>query len=136
MLHSSRPSVERPIVAEGRSLARDSGLERSADTAVEGADLARIELAGSLSRIESRPPKRLVGVDVSDPGEGSLIEQSGLDRSPSAREPFGQLGGRESALERLEAETGRKVRVELVCVQDEPGSEPANVPVRDVRSVV
>src|SRR5207247_5549083 len=121
--------------AGSRHLVREPGLERATDAAMERADLRRIRCAGAAPGIDSPSPKRLVGVDVPDAGEVSLIEESGLDRGPPPLEPFRQLGRGKSALERLEPEARRQVRVELVRAQDKPRSEPANTPVRTVRAV-
>jgi hypothetical protein len=78
---------------------------------MERSDLRGIELAGGSSRIDSGSPKRLVGVNVADAREGSLVEEGGLDRSAPPCESFRQLGRRKAAVERLSTETRREVRV-------------------------
>ena len=136
MLHTARGAVGRPIVAQRRSLSCDARFERAADAAVELADLARVKRAGGTPGIDLRPPEGLVRVDVPDTCEGSLVEESCLHRSTPPGQAFAQVAGREFAFERFKAEAGREIRVGLVCSKHEPGSEPPDVAVGDVRAVV
>jgi hypothetical protein len=50
-------------------------LERSADATVQPSQLGSVEAGRRTQRIEPRAPQRLVGIDVPDPREGSLIEE-------------------------------------------------------------
>jgi hypothetical protein len=117
-------------------LSRDSRLERSANATVECADLASIELAGRSPRIDPRAPERFVGVDISDSGERSLVEERCLDGSLPPRESLAEIGCGKSASQRLEAEARRQIGLQLVRSKHEPGSEPPDIAVPDVRSVV
>ena len=78
---------------------------------MEHADLAGIQLAGGPSGVDSRPPERFVGVDVSNPRERSLVEECCLHRGSPPRESLGQAGCGKSRLEGFQAETGGEVGV-------------------------
>ena len=86
--------------------------------------------------MDTRPPQGLVGVDVPHACEGALIEEHSLDRRAPRCQPFAQPPGVEPALERLPAKARREVWLELVRLDEQPGAEAADVPVRDVRPVV
>ena len=86
--------------------------------------------------MNTRTPQRLVGVDVPHSGQGTLVEQRSLDRRAAPGEQLAQSTSRELARERLPAEPRRKVRLELVRLDQQPRAEAADVPVCDVRPVV
>src|SRR5437868_1984148 len=135
-LHPPGRAIRPPVVAQRRPLSANAGLERLPDAAMQGAHLRLVELARRPARIDLRPPERLVRVDVPEPGERALVEQGRLDRRAAPREPRCQRLRRERALERFAAQPGGEVRVELVVAKHEPRAEPADVAIRDVRSVV
>src|SRR6185436_4099404 len=129
-------AVRLPVVAKGRALARDAHLERVANAGVHASDLCRGERAGLATRMELRAPQRLVGVDVPEPGDGALVEERGLERRASPDEAVAEDAGGEALLERLRAEADGEIRLDLVRFEQQPRAEAADVPVRDVRSVV
>ena len=83
-----------------------------------------------------RAPERLVDVDVPEAGERALVEERGLDRRATLREPLAETRRREERVERLLADARREIRLELARLEHEPGAEAPDVAVRDVRSVV
>ena len=117
-------------------MARDPGPQRGPDAAMEGRDLSLGQLSGRPLRMDLRPPERLISVDVPHPSKSALVEDGGLDRSLAPCERFAETARGESWRERLAAEPLREVRVDFTRLDEQPGSEPADVPVDDVRSVV
>ena len=86
--------------------------------------------------MEARPPERLVGVDVPHAREQALVEDERLQGRAPAGDPVGEGPRRERPAERLGADPLREVRLELAGLEEQPGSEAADVAVGDVRSVV
>jgi hypothetical protein len=117
-------------------LPRDTCAKRFLHALRDSSELVRRELTGRPKRMDLRAPERLVGIDVSHPGKRALVQKRCLDGSAAAGKPICEPSSGESALERLAAEAFRQVRLELVGLHDEPGAEPANVAIRDVRPVV
>src|ERR1700676_2911617 len=62
--------------------------------------------------MHTRAKERLVGVDVSDPGDHSLIEQERLDRRPSPPCERAQQRRCEGNVEGLDSESGGVERLE------------------------
>jgi hypothetical protein len=111
-------------------------LERGADATVQPPQLVPVEAGGGTKRIESRPPKRFVDIDVSHPRERALVEEGSLQRRATACEPLTEPCSREERVERLVSHSRGEVRLRLTGLEQEPGSEAPHVPVRDIRSVV
>src|SRR5262249_44833211 len=111
-------------------------LERRAHAVVEPPELVAVEALRRAQRMDARTPQRLVDVDVPHAGERALVEQRRLDRRAPATEALPEACGREQRVERLLAEALREVRVELAGLEQEPRAEPADVAIRNVRSVV
>jgi len=86
--------------------------------------------------MDARAPQRLVGIDVSHPGDRALIEESRLDRCAAPLKPARKSPSGEPALERLAPETRRQVRLQLVRLDEEPRAEAADIAIRNIRSVV
>jgi len=86
--------------------------------------------------VDLRPPQRFVDIDVPEPGHRSLIEKRSLDRGAAAFELPTEPSRRERPFERLDPESLFEVRLELAGLEQLPGAEPANVAIRDIRSVV
>jgi hypothetical protein len=86
--------------------------------------------------MELRPPEGFVDIDVSEPGDGALIEERRLDRRAATLDPLSEPARREDPLERFDAESLFEIVVELAGLEQLPRAEPANVAIRDVRSVV
>ena len=78
------------------------------------AELAAVEFPRRPSGIDSCPPQRLVGVNVPYARQNALVEEGRLDRNSSPNEPLPQVACRKRALERLQAEAGSKIGVDLV----------------------
>src|SRR5215208_2626293 len=135
-LHSSPRPIRQRVVAQRRPLASNSVLERTADRAVERAQLLRREVARGCQWMNTRTPKRLVGVDVADSGNGTLVEDRSLDRRPPRRKPRREVARAERRVERLAADSSVDVRVQLGRIEHEPRAEASDVAIGDVRSVV
>src|SRR2546430_1109153 len=75
--------------------------------------------------VDLRPPERLVDVDVPQAGECALVEERRLDRGAAVGEARAEGFWGEAAVERLLAEAGREVRLELVVSEQEPRAETA-----------
>ena len=86
--------------------------------------------------MDPRTPQCLVGIDVPDAREHALVEEERLDRRPPAGKLLTELPCREFGPERFAAEARREVILELARFEQEPGAEPADVAVGNVRSVV
>jgi hypothetical protein len=86
--------------------------------------------------VNLRAPQRFVDVDVPQPGDRSLIEECGLDRRAAALELLCESSSREGSLERLDPESLFEVGLKLAGLEELPRAETANVPIRDIRSVV
>src|SRR5437660_7259714 len=103
---------------------------------MQRAMLSRGELTGGSERVDLCTPERFVGVDVSHAGERALIEERRLDRRTAAGETIAERARGEAAVQRLGAEPGGEVRLELVGPQEQPSAETSDVAVGDVRPVV
>jgi hypothetical protein len=103
---------------------------------VERPHLGGFEFARRSQRVDSRTPQRLVGVDVPDARDRALVEQRRLHRRAAMRERGGEVACPVARRERLPAEAGVDVRVDLVGLEEEPGAEAADVAIGDLRSVV
>ncbi len=103
---------------------------------MERAHLGRLEAPRLPERVDAGTPERLVGIDVPDAGERSLVEDRRLDRSLPGREPLTQHLRGEAGLQRLWADTRIEVGVELAGLEQQPRAEAADITVGDVRSVV
>ena len=86
--------------------------------------------------MELRPPECFVDIDVSEPGDGALIEERRFDRRAAALEPPTEPSRRERSLERFDAQSLVEIVVELAGLEQLPRTEPADVAIRDIRSVV
>ena len=135
-LHLSGGAVGVSVIAQSRTLAGDASPERALDSAHQRFELRGIHVAGRAQRVEARPPQRLVRVDVPDACEDALVEDDRLQGCAPAREAVDERSRRERPAERLDADLGREVRLEVRRLEQEPGAEASHVPVCDVRSVV
>jgi hypothetical protein len=86
--------------------------------------------------MELRPPECFVDIDVSEPGDGALIEERRFDRRAATLEPLSKPSRRERSLERFDAQSLVKIVVELAGLEQLPRTEPADVAIRHTRSVV
>ena len=86
--------------------------------------------------MEPRTPERLVDVDVPHPGERSLVEKRRLERRAPTREALPESGSREERVERLVAHAGVEIRLRLVRLEEQPGTEAADISIGEVRAVV
>src|SRR5918994_313243 len=112
-LHRARGAVGRRVIPQRGPLPGDAGAERVADAPPEPLQLLVVEQAGRAERMDARPPEGLVGVDVPEPRHRALVEDRGLHR----RSPAGQALEREPALERLLAEAGAEVGLDVPSVE-------------------
>jgi len=58
---------------------------------MERADLGLVELIRRPTRVDSRPPERLIGVDVPHAGERPLVEENTLHRSTRPGKPLAEI---------------------------------------------
>src|SRR3954471_4863651 len=86
--------------------------------------------------MDARAPQGLVDVDVPQSRERSLVEERRLDRRLALRQSLAEARDGEERVERLVAELGRDVWVDLVRLEQEPGPEAPDVAVGDPRPVV
>ena len=86
--------------------------------------------------MDSRAPERLVGVDVPHAGDGALVEDRRLDRGTPPGELLSEVLRAVRIRERLAPDARIDVCVHLVGLQQEPGAEPPDVSVGNVRPVV
>ena len=136
VLHRPRGAVGSGIVAKGRALAVDPGAQGRADRAREPRHLLVTEPVRRPQRVEPCTPERLVGVDVPEAGDHTLIEEDRLQRRPPSSELRREPARREARAERLRAVLRREVRRDVGVLEDEPGPEPPYVPVDEARAVV
>jgi hypothetical protein len=102
----------------------------------KGAELGEVQLTGRLLRMDARPPECLVGIDVPDARDAPLVEDRRLHRRAPVRECLAEALRRECRGQWLPAESRGQVRLDLVWLRQEPGSEAPDVAVHDVRTVV
>src|ERR1700733_8426892 len=82
----------------------------------------------------SSPKQGLIGVDVADAGDLSLVEQESLDGCGSAFGELAQVLGGEQLVKWLEAKTGGEERLERAAAEKElAGAEAPGVDAREVR---
>jgi hypothetical protein len=86
--------------------------------------------------VNTRPPQRLVRVDVPDPRECALVEESRLDRRLPRPQLLREAPRGERLAERLGAESVREIRLEFSRLDEQPGAEAPHVAIGNVRSVV
>jgi len=103
---------------------------------METAQLGAVEAGGAAKRIEPRAPQRLVDVDVPHPRKRALVEQRSLERGAATSQALAEPGGCEERVERLVADPRTEVGLRLFWLEEQPGTEAPNVPVRNIRSVV
>jgi SAM-dependent methyltransferase len=136
LLHRAGRAVGCPVVAQRRALALDARSQRCTDGASEPCDLGGGEFVRRAQGAHPRPPERLVGVDVPEAGDDSLVEEDGLERRPPACQLRAEPARREARAERLRAVLGREVGLELGVLEDEPRSESPHVAIDEPRAVV
>jgi hypothetical protein len=124
------------VVPKRRALPRDAHAKRGADRTMEPHDLVGVQALRRTQRMDLRAPECLVDVDVPEPGNGALVEQGGLDRRASFLERRRKRPRAEAATKRLRAQLGVEVRVDLARLEEQPGAEPAHVPVKNLGFVV
>src|SRR5205085_3488269 len=90
VLHRSRPAVGTRIVTQRRTLPSNPRAERLLDRACEPFDVVVVERSCRRVRMDARAPEGLVYIDVPHPRERALVEERGLDRCASAREPLAE----------------------------------------------
>ena len=86
--------------------------------------------------MDLRAPEGLVHVDVPHSRERALVEERRLDRRTPPRETLAQPRRREEGVERLLADAGSQIRLELARLEQEPGAEAPDIAIGYVRSVV
>jgi len=114
-------------IANGRSAQPDGPAQDAPYRPAEAADFGRREIACSPQGMEFRFEQNLVGVDISDAGQGGLIEEEALE----AGLPAGQDGPKpgEGNPKRLGAESSQeRTAAQLVRPRDAHISELAHVP--------
>ena len=84
--------------------------------------LRRLKSAGLSHRVNFGTKESLIGVDVSNPGDGPLVEQKGLDRGPLAGRQRAKRRPVQSARKRFNPETASEVLVERIAAEDHFGS--------------
>ncbi len=87
-------------------------------------------------RMDPGAPECLVGVDVPEARDRSLVEQHGLDRSAACCEARGEIPRAEARRQRLGPESLGEIRADLGCLEEQPRSEPTHVAISDIRAVV
>jgi hypothetical protein len=117
-------------------LSRDSRFECATKASMKCAYFGRLELIRRPTRVDPRPPERLVGVDVPHAGERPLVKENAFHRATTPAEPFAEIASGKARPERLEAEARCQIWLELVRPEDEPRSKTPDVAIRDVRPVV
>ena len=90
MLHASRVSVRGPVVTQRCPLSRDSRFECTPNAPMERADLGLLEVIRRPTRIDPRPPERLIGIDVPHAGKRPLVEENTLHRSTTPGKPLAE----------------------------------------------
>ena len=93
------------------------------------------ELDRRLGGVDTRREERLVGVDVSDPGQVFLVHDHLLHRLSRTAERLPEPLGREAGLERLGPDAGR-VRLPPADVEEQQGAEPPHVAIYQLAAVV
>jgi hypothetical protein len=136
VLHAAPSTVRGRVIAQARALPLDCGFQGISDRPCHARELALVERPCGAKRVDLRPPQRFVDVDVSQPGDRSLIKERGLDRCAATLELLRESSRRERSLERLDPESLFEVRPELARLEQLPRAEAADVAIRDVRSVV
>jgi hypothetical protein len=136
VLHGPLLTVRSRVVAQARALPPDCGFQCVLDCTCQTRELVLVEHACRAKRVDLRPPQRFVDVDVPEPGHRSLIEERSLDRCAPAFELLTKPSRRERSLERLDPESLFEVGLELTGLEQLPGTEPAHVAVRNIRTVV
>src|SRR5580765_2307931 len=86
--------------------------------------------------MELRAPECFVDIDVSEPGDGALIEERRFDRCAATLELLPKPSRRERSLERFDAQPLVEIVVELAALEQLPRTEPTDVAICDARSVV
>src|SRR5713101_7611807 len=81
-------------------------------------------------------PERLVGVDVSESGDRTLVEDRRLDRRNALRQPPGEERLGERAFERLRTQPDVEVPLRVLALEQLPGAEPSLVAIGDPRTVL
>src|SRR5439155_17989123 len=136
VLHRARAPVGERVVPEGGSLACDARLERGAHGLVQPPELPGLEALGSAERMDPRAPERLVHVDISQARERALVEEHRLDRRAPPCKALSEPRRGEERVERLLADAGVVVRLELARLDHEPVAYAPLVAVGDVRAVI
>ena len=90
------------VVSQGAASVIDRAAENQFDGAIEAEDLLASQPIGGDCGINPRVKERLVGVNVADAGDQTLIEQSRLDSAAGFGESRNQLS--RADLQRLRAE--------------------------------
>jgi len=103
---------------------------------MERADLGLPEVVRRPTRVDPRPPERLIGVNVPHACERPLVEENTLHRATTPGKPLAEIASGKTWPQWLDAETRCQICVELVRPEDKPRSETPNVPIGDIRSVV
>ena len=93
--------------------------------------LVGVERVRGPQRVHARAPERLVGVDVADARDRALVEQRRLHRRSPVREALREVPWLVRLAERLAADAGVDVRLDLVGLEQEPCAEAPDVAVGD-----
>ena len=99
-LHAAVSVGSRVVVDRGAAPGDGLG-EHGPDLPVEARLVRRPQRRDGAQRVEPRPPERLVGVDVADPGDEPLVQQERLEAPTASAQPGAEGPHRERVLEGL-----------------------------------
>jgi len=92
------------VIPEAGAAVAEGEFEGFADAGVEARDTRLRERIGGAFRADAADEERLVRVDITDAGDGRLIEQRRLHRGRTALEESVEIGRRELLAQRFRAE--------------------------------
>ena len=112
VLHRSTLPARVPVVVDRGASAFQPGLQRPDHALAQRLGVLAAHRARRRERMKLRPPERLVGVDVSDPGDPRLVEQERLQRRPPPRRQRLDHLRRELVRERLDSDPALEAGLE------------------------
>ena len=110
------------VIGERGAAGRDGLLKRHADRVMEPACLGPVEAGCQSARIQPRLEQALIGVNVSESAQKSLIEQEALEHAPTVPKKTKKF--REVDVEGIRAQRAENC---LGTVEQLPAAEPADV---------
>jgi hypothetical protein len=128
MMQVSRPAAEVvDVPGEARPAGLDRGVQDGSDRGVQAACIGQAQAAGPPRGMDSRVMQGLIGVDVADVGDDSLVEQHGPDRGtgvPGQAVPEGRHRERLAHRLRPEPAQERVARAGVRACQADPAQSP------------